>query len=173
MDFVFIIFAALTVIPALFMVIARNPVNGAMCMILSFVGMAGLFVLLEAFFIAVLQVLVYAGAVMVLFLFIIMLLDVEEVEKLKPRLLSLGLASGALILMVCGAVALLQLLGPSEGAAEINTGEAFGYTGDLKAYGAALFTRYMLPFQITGILLLIAMIGVIVVSKRPKGQGES
>ena len=84
MDLLFIIFAVLTVLPALLMVVARNPVNGAMFMIVSFVGMAALFVLLEAFFLAILQVLVYAGAIMVLFLFVIMLLGAERVEHTNP-----------------------------------------------------------------------------------------
>lgn len=84
-EILFYLFAVLTVVPALLMVVARNPVNGAMCMIVSFVGMAALLVFLEAFFLAILQVLVYAGAIMVLFLFIIMLLDLDEVEKLRPK----------------------------------------------------------------------------------------
>ncbi|MGF1530535.1 MAG: NADH-quinone oxidoreductase subunit J [Puniceicoccaceae bacterium] len=172
MDLIFAIFAALTVIPAFFMVIARNPVNGAMFMILSLVGMAALFVLLEAFFVAVLQVLVYAGAVMVLFLFIIMLLDMDEMEQLRPRAISLAAASIAGLLLIFGAVAVLQMSRTELPAEAIGTGEAFGYTANLKAYGYALFTRYMLPFQLTGVLLLIAMVGVIVVSKRANSGKE-
>ena len=77
-DFLFYLFAAITLLSALFMVLSPNAVNGAMCMIVSFVSTAALFVLLEAYFLAILQVLVYAGAVMVLFLFIIMLLNAES-----------------------------------------------------------------------------------------------
>ena len=80
LDTLFYVFSAITLVAALLMVMSPNAVNGALCMILSFVGTAALFVLLEAYFIAVLQVLVYAGAVMVLFLFIIMLLNVEKGE---------------------------------------------------------------------------------------------
>ena len=80
LDTLFYVFSAITLITALLMVLSPNAVNGALCMILSFVGTAALFVLLEAYFIAVLQILVYAGAVMVLFLFIIMLLNVEKGE---------------------------------------------------------------------------------------------
>ena len=89
LDVLFYVFSAITLVTALLMVLSPNAVNGALCMILSFVGTAALFVLLEAYFIAVLQVLVYAGAVMVLFLFIIMLLNVEKGEGggyLKDRI---------------------------------------------------------------------------------------
>lgn len=80
LDILFYVFSAITLIAALLMVITPNAVNGAMCMIVAFIGTAALFVLLEAYFLAVIQVVVYAGAVMVLFLFIIMLLDVDKGE---------------------------------------------------------------------------------------------
>ena len=85
LDILFYILSAFTLIAALLMVISPNAVNGAMCMIAAFVGTAALFILLEAYFLAILQVLVYAGAVMVLFLFIIMLLNVEEIELSKHK----------------------------------------------------------------------------------------
>ena len=85
LDLLFYIFASLTVVPAFLMVTSRSPVTAAMFMIASLVGMACLFVMMDAFFLAILQVLVYAGAVMVLFLFIIMLLDMDESEDLRTR----------------------------------------------------------------------------------------
>ncbi len=174
MDIFFILFALLTVVPAFLMVVTPNPVAGAVFLILSFIGMACLFVLLEAFFLAVLQILVYAGAIMVLFLFIIMLLDVREVEKLRPNTVTAAAAGVSLLLLVLGLIAVLagdglsgQLLSalpavPDYPAAD----EPLGLAQKVKAYGYGLFTKYMLPFQLTGILLLIAMIGVIVLSKK-------
>jgi NADH-quinone oxidoreductase subunit J len=173
-DVLFYIFAGITLISALLMVIMPNVVNGAMCMIISFVGTAALFVLLEAYFLAVLQVLVYAGAVMVLFLFIIMLLDADKDRShlLKDKITLAGSIAGfaLLVVLVFSAfaggqhmpdVALLPV-------AENPTGEGLGipFTTSAKSFGYSLFTKYMLPFQVTGFLLLAAMIGVIVVSKK-------
>lgn len=173
-DLLFYIFAALTLISALLMVLSPNAVNGAMCMIVSFVGTAALFVLLEAYFLAILQVLVYAGAVMVLFLFIIMLLDVDKdgSSYLKDKMTLAGAIVGfALVaILITSAFAGGQYL-PETSLPSISdnpSGEGAGipYTTSAKSFGYSLFTKYMLPFQVTGFLLLAAMIGVIVVSKK-------
>ena len=175
MDPLFITFSALTLIPAFFMVISRNPVNGAMMMILSLIGMAGLFLLLDAFLIGVLQVLVYAGAVMVLFLFIIMLLDIEESERIRPRTLAIAGAGVGGLLLVSGIVSLLQFSRFDLRAAG-DTGAAgtapFVFSTDLSSYGYALFTKYLLAFQVAGVLLLVAMVGVIVISKKLEVSGK-
>ncbi|MEM0965281.1 MAG: NADH-quinone oxidoreductase subunit J [Verrucomicrobiota bacterium] len=173
-DALFIVFAVLTVLPAFLMVVARNPVNGAIFMIISFVGMAALLVLLEAFFLAILQVLVYAGAIMVLFLFIIMLLDMDEVEKLRPKTVTALASVVGLALIVLGVVYLLRADGLSDqtfaalqDAPDFPSAEQpMEFAIKTKAYGFGLFTKYMLPFQMVGVLLLIAMIGVIVLSKK-------
>jgi NADH-quinone oxidoreductase subunit J len=174
LDILFYIFSAVILISALVMVLSSNAVNGAMAMIVSFVGTAVLFVLLEAYFLAIIQVLVYAGAVMVLFLFIIMLLDEGSTEKgyLKDKMtLGASIVGFALIVvLVCSAFvggnhlpepSLLPVL-------ENPTGEGLGmpFTTSSKSFGYSLFTKYMLPFQVAGFLLLAAMIGVIVVSKK-------
>ena len=103
LDILFYIFAAITLVSALIMVLSPNAVNGAMCMIVSFVGTAALFVLLEAYFLAALQILVYAGAVMVLFLFIIMLLDVDKDANsyLKDKMTLAGSIFGFFSLPFC------------------------------------------------------------------------
>lgn len=182
LDLLFYIFAALTVVTAFLMVTSRSPVTAAMYMIGSFVGMACLFVLMEAFFLAILQVLVYAGAVMVLFLFIIMLLDMDEGEDLRTRTIP------SMAAMVMGGLLLVTVLGFFKGkfdgplppiqeppaatayATEApnlqETQPALPYSTKAKTFGYGLFTKYMLPFQVTGVLLLIAMVGVIVLSKR-------
>ncbi len=167
-DLFFYIFSALTLGGGLAVVFSRNPVNAAMFLILTFMSMASLFVLLEAYFLAVIQVLVYAGAVVVLFLFIIMLLDVKEAAK-KPFKLVTSIASvlGFAILFF-GVWAIrsgLTLKGSEEGLPP-SAGSS------LKNFGYELFTTYLLPMQVTGFLLLVAMIGVIVLSKRLKAEGE-
>ena len=151
-------------------------------MIVSFLGTAALFVLLEAYFLAIMQVLIYAGAVMVLFLFIIMLLDVEKeggIIEYKHKLTTgasiIGFALFAILICSLFSGEHLpepKLLPVPENPTEF--GQGVPLTTSSKSFGYILFTKYMLPFQVTGFLLLSAMIGVIVVSKKPKkfGDGE-
>ena len=162
-DFLFYLFATLTVGSALSVALNRNAVNAAMSLFLTFFGMAGMFVLLEAYFLAVLQVLVYAGAVVVLFAFIVMLLDVDSLPRKPVGKLSAVAATLAFALMLTGVLWLFhrnQLTSPALPA------EAAG--GVLKTYGRQLFTTYLLPMQVAGFLLLVAMIGVIVISKKTR-----
>ncbi|HKK19573.1 MAG TPA: NADH-quinone oxidoreductase subunit J [Opitutales bacterium] len=177
LDTLFYFFAAITLISALLMVLSPNAVNAAICMIVSFVNTAALFVLLEAYFLAILQVLVYAGAVMVLFLFIIMLLDVDKdgSSYLKEKMSLAGSIAGfaLLVILIFSAFVGGQYLPETalQAVGENPTGEGPGipFTTSAKSFGYSLFTKYMLPFQVTGFLLLAAMIGVIVVSKK---QGD-
>ena len=158
----FYLFASLTLLCGLLVVanpFSRNPVTSAMFLVLAVLSMAGLFVLLNAFFLAAVQILVYAGAVIVLFLFVIMLLDLAEEERrrIKSASLTLGAASvGAL------AVVLLGVLSRS-GAATAARPDVQGLTENL---GRLLFTRYLLPFELVSILLLVAMVGVILLSRK-------
>jgi NADH-quinone oxidoreductase subunit J len=160
-DFLFYLFAVLTLGSALLVVLNRNAVSAAMSLFLTFVGMAGLFVLLEAYFLALLQVIVYAGAVVVIFVFIVMLLDVDKLPRVKTSGLTQAASTVAFALMITGVLWLFhkdQFTGPALPA------EASGAV--LKTYGRQLFTTYLLPMQVTGFLLFIAMIGVIVISKK-------
>ncbi|MGB0409285.1 MAG: NADH-quinone oxidoreductase subunit J [Opitutales bacterium] len=174
LDILFYLFAVITLISGLLMVLSPNAVNGAICMIVSFVGTAALFVLLEAYFLAVLQILVYAGAVMVLFLFIIMLLDVDQdgSSYLKDRMTLAGATMGFALLamlIVSAFAGGVHLPEPALLPVEANPGgegPGIPFTTSAKSFGYSLFTKYMLPFQVTGFLLLAAMIGVIVVSKK-------
>lgn len=169
-DILFYLFASITVVSALLVVVfSRNAVNAAMFLIISFLSMAALFVLLEAYFLAVLQVLVYAGAVVVLFLFIVMLLDVKGGKTHSFRPVTAAASALALALMVGATVLFFSPKNlPSVEAPPVASGSS------LKAYGEQLFTTYLLPMQVTGFLLLVAMIGVIVLSKnvRPVGRGD-
>jgi NADH-quinone oxidoreductase subunit J len=159
----FYAFAALTLLCALMVVanpFSRNPVTSAMFLVLTIVSMAGLFVLLHAFFLGAVQILVYAGAVMVLFLFVIMLLDVKAEERRKVK--KLGWIAGVISI---GAILLLflrSLLAARPGA-NLPAAGAEGTTVEL---GRKLFTEYLLPFEIVSVLLLVAMVGVILLSKK-------
>ena len=173
LDILFYVFSAITLIAAVLMVLMPNAVNSAFCMIVAFLGTAALFVLLEAYFLAVVQVVVYAGAVMVLFLFIIMLLDVEKEQgaefKSKLTLAASGIGFLLFAVLLFSAFSGGHLPEPALTAVTENP-EVFDagvpFTTSSKSFGYSLFTKYMLPFQVAGFLLLAAMIGVIVVSKR-------
>ena len=162
-DILFYVFAALTLIFGALVVanpFSRNPVTSAMFLVLTIISMAGLFVLLNAFFLAAVQVLVYAGAVMVLFLFVIMLLDLKEEERRKIKLT--GLVVGVVSVGAIVVIFVRSLLATNLGK-ELTNPTAVGDTATL---GKMLFTKYLLPFEIVSILLLVAMVGVILLSKK-------
>lgn len=162
-DILFWVLAGLTLLCGTLVVVnpfSRNPVTSAMFLVLTMIGLAGLFVLLHAFFLAAVQVLVYAGAVMVLFLFVIMLLDLREEERRKIRKLGLvtGLAAvGAIVAIFARALSAAR---PGEMALTPTT------DGAAIPLGRLLFRDYLLPFEIVSVLLLVAMVGVILLSKR-------
>ncbi|MBN2069382.1 MAG: NADH-quinone oxidoreductase subunit J [Opitutales bacterium] len=162
LDIIFYIFAALTILSAILVPVSRNPVNGAMFMIVSFVSTACLYVLLNAYFLAVLQILVYAGAIIVLFLFIIMLLNVEQVKTLRPSFFSQIAGLLALCILSLG-VGSLFLSGSANPSPELAVSAGSGIA---RNFGYMLFTKYMLPFQVSGFMLLVSMIGVILLSKK-------
>src|SRR5206468_2015202 len=123
---------------------SRNPVTSAMFLVLTIASLAGLFVLLHAFFLAAVQVLVYAGAVMVLFLFVIMLLDLKAEERRKLN--KVAVATG-----VISAGALLAIFFRSLGAAPITVASAPALEGSTAPLGRLLFTQYLLPFEIVSV----------------------
>ena len=190
----FNIFALLAVLSALLVVVnplSRNPVTSAMFLVTTMISISGLFVLLNAYFLAAVQILVYAGAVMVLFLFVIMLLDVEETARRKLRLVSLtmGFLSVAALFGVYKSsldetyvkdvdspqdiVAAEERDGfwseHFEAATSVGESESLVTVGSTQALGKELFSSvngFILPFEIVSILLLVAMIGVILLSKK-------
>jgi NADH-quinone oxidoreductase subunit J len=155
----FYTFTFLTLAGAALVVVNKNAVNAAMFLLLSLVGVAGLFVLLDAALLAFVLLLVYAGAVVALFLFIVMLLDPAPgaAKPFKPATLGAAAIGGALLLL--GVVSLHQ-------RAQLPAPVTDGVSPTLKAYAEMLFTTYLLPVQLVGFLLLIAMLGVIVLSKK-------
>ena len=161
-DIFFYLFAALTLLCA-FLVVAnpftRNPVTSAMFLVLTIISMAGLFVLLHAFFLAAVQILVYAGAVMVLFLFVIMLMDLKE--EARRHFKTFGVVTGVLSVGALLAIAIRAIT-----TSGIGTGLQPQAEGATKPLGKLLFTQYLLPFEIVSVLLLVAMVGVILLSKK-------
>lgn len=161
-EILFYLFAFLTLVCG-FLVVAnpftRNPVTSAMFLVLTIVSMAGLFVLLHAWFLAAVQVLVYAGAVIVLFLFVIMLLDLRAEEAARFKVF--GLIGGCVAAGTVLFAILKAFLSSSLG--RVQTPALEGSTEEL---GKALFTQFLLPFEIVSVLLLVAMIGVVLLSKK-------
>ena len=161
-DALFYIFAFLTLVFG-FLVVAnpfsRNPVTSAMFLVLAIVSLAGLFVLLHAFFLAAVQVLVYAGAVMVLFLFVIMLLDLKVEERRRVKVF--GIVGALLSVGAILAIFLTSLL-----RAPLSATESPKLEGGTVRLGKLLFTQYLLPFEIVSVLLLVAMVGVVLLSKK-------
>ena len=161
--FLFWIFASLTVIFGAAVVLNRNPVASALSLVVSFLGLSALYMSLEAFFVGIIQVLVYAGAVMVLFLFIIMLLDIRTEERRRINwLASAGGAAVAVILLV----QIFFVIEHFQAARRTFPSLAISRTDDVWNIGRLLFSNYNLPFQIIGILVLVATIGVVVLSRR-------
>lgn len=144
-------------------VLNRNPIASALSLVLCFMGLSALFMSLDAFFIGIIQVLVYAGAVMVLFLFIIMLLDLRLEERRKFNVIAVvggsavALAFFLQVYFVVGQLSAAKQPFPPLGSPK---------TDDVHNVGLLLFTNYNLPFQIIGVLVLVATVGVIVLSKR-------
>jgi NADH-quinone oxidoreductase subunit J len=161
--FFFWIASALMLIFGAAVIVNRNPVASALSLVVSFLGLATLFVSLDAFFIGIIQVLVYAGAVMVLFLFIIMLLDLRAEERRRINLVAF-IGGGAVALTF--AAQLFAVIGHLRSAKQPFPALAANRPDDVHGIGLLLFERYNLPFQIIGVLILVATIGVIVLSKR-------
>jgi NADH-quinone oxidoreductase subunit J len=161
-DLLFYIFAALTLSGATLVIanpFSRSPVTSAMFLVLTLVSLSGLFVLLHAFFLAAVQILVYAGAVMVLFLFVIMLLDLPGEEKRRVS----RSATFVGVLAVGGLAAVLITSVSSSLSAPRNPATLEASAAEI---GRQLFTQYLLPFELLSVLLLAAMVGVILLSKK-------
>jgi NADH-quinone oxidoreductase subunit J len=162
----FVVLAAVTVITALLVILQRNPVASAIFLIMTFFCLAGIYLLLEAPFLAAIQVLVYAGAIMVLFLFVIMLLNLEKEAKIitRNRLQKIcGVFLGIVFLVQTGVVFHSVLLTGERGSF---LPEKVAALGNTEVVARLLFTDFLLPFEITSVLLLVAIIGAIILAKR-------
>ena len=167
----FLILALVAVATALGMLLSRNAVYSALFLVLNFVTVAVFYLLLGAPFIAMSQITVYAGAIMVLFLFVIMLLGAENLPQRnvlpwqKPLAVVLGgiLAVEATYLLITKARPSGVILSPDDAVNKMESLQDLGFT---------LFDKYLLPFEVTSILLLVAMVGAIILTKRQKGESQ-
>jgi NADH-quinone oxidoreductase subunit J len=158
----FWLWGGIAVIFAVMMILKRNPVHSALCLVVVFVSLALLYVLLGAEFLAAVQVIVYAGAIMVLFLFVIMLLNLDAevrsqgLSRVAFKACSL-VGTGLLLLLLLGggAVKALRTMAPEQ---------VSGVPGNTQAVAELLFTKYLLPFEVTSILLLAAIVGALVLA---------
>jgi len=167
---IFYIFSAITLFSAVMVVSSKNPVHSVFFLILAFFNSAGLFVLLGAEFIAMILVIVYVGAVAVLFLFVVMMLDIdfEELRKGFLRYLPMGAAVAAIVFFELAFVFYLSLSHPSALAPARQIIPDSAHISNTKAIGNVLYTWYLYPFQMSGIILLIAMIGAITLTLRAR-----
>ena len=159
-DILFWFLSAIAVSCALGVILSRNPVNSVMFLILTFFSISGHYVLMNAQFLAIVNVIVYAGAIMVLFLFVIMLMNLNaDVEPQKGQLVQLAgvISGGVLFLVVLAAIKSAQPISIDKTATDI---------GLISNLGKVLFTKYVLPFEISSVLFLSAMIGAIVIGKK-------
>jgi len=161
---IFIYFAAVIVISAVLMITRRNPIHSVLLMLLLFFHIAGLFVLLNAEFLAAVQLIVYAGAILILYLFVVMLLNVDKERSAKranrywPVMAGFGIVIAAeiVLLIVRGkfAVDAGQLMKP-------------GF-GTVNALGVELYTNYLVPFEIASVILLVGLVGAVMLAKKVK-----
>jgi NADH-quinone oxidoreductase subunit J len=159
---IFWVFAIPLVLTALGVLVAKSPMYAAMNLVAAFFFLAGIYVLLAAHLIAFMQILVYAGAVMVLFLFVIMLLSLgdEHLQEEKRRTMQYVGVLGGMALFAVLAAAIAR--GAEKGMGALAQPERFG---TVKAVGQVLYTEYLLPFEVTSLLLLVAIVGAVVVAK--------
>ena len=160
----FYFFSLLLLIFGIGVVVNRNPVASALCLVVSFIGLAAIYVSLNAYFLGTIQILVYAGAIMVLFLFIIMLLDIKAEERRKFNLVAIG--SG--LALVLGFLAMFASVvgGLKGGEKRLEQLPLDPSKSDVVEIGKTLFTNYTFHLQIIGVLLLVATVGVVVLSRR-------
>jgi len=166
----FYLFAGICVASAFMVVAARNPVHSVLYLILAFVNAAGLFVLLGAEFLAMILIVVYVGAVAVLFLFVVMMLDVDFAELRQGFLsyLPVGVFVGAIVLVELLLVVGGWVIGPAVPKAITSPIPNMTEVTNTEALGLVLYTRYVYYFQAAGVVLLVAMVGAIVLTLRHK-----
>ena len=163
--FAFYVFALTVLVGGLFTVVSRNPVHSVLWLITAFIGATGLFVLLGAEFIAMLLMIVYVGAVAVLFLFVVMMLDVDfaELKAGMAKYLPIGLLVGVILLVELGLI--FGTWATADGV-EMLAAPMVGEVQNTEALGLLIYDDYLLLFQLAGLILLVAMIGAIVLTLR-------
>lgn len=169
---VFAMLAGLTLFMGAFAMTRKNPVTAVMSLVASFVGLAGIYATLSAHFVAVLQVLVYAGAIMVLFIFVVMILNREEISRVSFRGIftrTLGVLAGIYLLSVFVSI-LVRTGAVSFAAPTVVLPDSFGTVASV---GRQLFTGFVFPFEAISVLLLVAIVGGVVVSRSHRQEEEA
>jgi len=161
----FLLFATVSVITALTVVLARNPVHSALALMACFLNISAIFVMLEAPLLAVIQIFVYVGAIMVLFLFVIMMIDVREavLQRFLP-----GRNLPAMVLLILLGIEMLVLVLWSD-RFSITEPAAMGGGDQIRQLGTTLFADYLLPFEAASVILLAALVGAIVLARKEQG----
>ena len=171
---IFYAFAALAVAASLAVVLGKNAMHSVLLLIVSFAALAGLYIGLDAPFAAVVQIIIYAGAIMVLFLFVVMLLNAHREDEPAALAAAAGLTRGPLRFGVVLAVVLVAEMGwalvkaraASDGLLSAGAGASDRALQSVRTLGTVLFTDYSLAFEVTSILIIVAMIGAVVLAKR-------
>lgn len=164
-DILFWVLSAMAVGCALGVILSRNPVNSVMFLIMTFFAVSGHYLLMNAQFLSIVNIIVYAGAIMVLFLFVIMLMNLNaDVEPQKGQLVQLAgvISGGVLFLVILAAIKTAQPVPVEKAANDL---------GLISNLGKVLFTKYVLPFEISSVLFLSAMIGAVVIGKKEDVHG--
>ncbi len=168
--FAFYLFAGILVLSALMVITARNPVHSVLFLILAFFNSAGLFVLLGAEFIAMIMVIVYVGAVAVLFLFVVMMLDINfsDMRKGAMNYVPIGIAIGGILLFELVAIYSYWQFSPSSTTNTALPDSDFEGVTNAHAIGLVIYTKYVFAFQVAGLILFVAMVGAIVLTHRTR-----
>ncbi|MFL6550980.1 MAG: NADH-quinone oxidoreductase subunit J [Povalibacter sp.] len=164
-EILFYAFSAVLVVAAVGVITARNPVHAALFLVFAFFNSAVIWLLLEAEFLAIVLVLVYVGAVMVLFLFVVMMLDVNVAQMREgfTRYAPLGILIAALVVVEIGSVVWVKHLGVTQTAAAVANAADYSNT---RMLGELLYTKYLYPFELAAVLLLLAIVAAIVLTMR-------
>ncbi len=162
--FLFFLLAALCVGGVLGLILSRNQAHSALFLVLAFTSLGGLFGLLDAPFIAAVQILIYAGAIMVLFIFVIMMINLEQGIAPEKKRWTLGLSAGLAVFLF---VELALAVRGTMGALDSTGGPSMGSPTEL---GRLLFTDYLYPFEITSVLIIAALVGAIVLVKKKEKE---
>jgi NADH-quinone oxidoreductase subunit J len=167
LQYLFYFLAFVSIFTALLVVFSKNPVHSVLYLVITFFAIAGQYILLNAQFLAIVHIIVYAGAIMVLFLFVLMLLNLnKESEPVKPVGLKFVavIASGMLLVVLTAA---LKDSFPAQGV-DVKVSDV----GLVKQLGSVLFTKYVIPFEVSSILFLAAMVGAVLLGKRDKADAN-
>ena len=164
---IFVITSLLAIVSSILMITRRNTIHSALFMILAFVASAILYLLLGCQFMAMIQIIVYAGAVMMLIIFVIMMIDLSREEKLKMKITKTKVVG--VIFSILFMLMLVLVVGLNSVKGKMGTLTSIG---DPKTIGSLLFSRYLLPFEVASVLLLAAMVGAVMLSKKKAFGGE-